>query len=312
MTTRHQKTPSRGLTTEVNKHRLELLLFGLKGQQQYGVNVFKIREIMTLPPVTIMPRQHPSVIGVVHLRGRAVPVFDLAVAMGRSPLPRDEHTKLLVTEYNSSVQAFVVSRVEKIVNMDWSDVKPPPAGSGKSHFLTAITEHDGKLVEVIDVERILAQVQPPETDVPDGVLDQTIMEQAAGLDVLMVDDSTTAITQTKRTLEPFGLVIHTATDGAKGLAQLQAWAAQPDDFSGRLLCVITDAEMPVMDGYTLTQKIREDPALKDLYVILHSSLSGQFNQRLAEKAGCDTSLSKFNPEALALLIQDRLREMLTS
>jgi len=160
------------------------------------------------------------------------------------------------------------------------------------------------------VERILAQVQPPATDVPDGVLDQSIMAHANGLEVLMIDDSTTAIAQTKRTLEPFGLTIHTAKDGRSGLNMLQALAKEDQPVAERLLCVITDVEMPVMDGYTLTQKIREDAELKDLYIILHSSLSGRFNKDLAEKAGCDTYLTKFDPEALGLLIQNRLHEAL--
>lgn len=297
---------------QANINQLELLLFTLKGSQYYGINVFKVREIMHLPPVTVMPGQLPSVIGVVYLRGAAVPVFDLSAAMGRSPLRRDEETRLIVTEYNARVQAFVVSKVDKIVYMAWNDVIPPPAGSGKGHFLTAIAHRDDTLIEIIDVERILAQIQPPNTKVPDGVLDQSIMAHANGLEVLMIDDSTTAITQSRRTLEPFGLTIHTAKDGRSGLTMLQALTTEDQPVSKRLLCVITDVEMPVMDGYTLTQKIREDPALKDLYIILHSSLSGRFNKTLAEKAGCNTYLTKFDPEALGLLIQHRLQEVLLS
>lgn len=294
------------------QNRLELLLFKASGNQMYGINVFKVREVMTLPGMTRMPGQHPSVVGVVHLRGQTTPVFDMAVALGRPPVDKQEDIKLLVTEFNGSAQAFKVSSVEKIINLEWSAMKRPPPGSGRSNFLTAVADVDGVMVEIIDVERILAAVQPPDTHVPEDSIDQSIMAFADGQEILMVDDSTTAITQTRRTLEPFGLQIHTAKDGAEGLRALRELADDSTPVHERLLCVITDAEMPVMDGYTLTRKIREDESLRHLFVILHSSIDGRFNRSMVENSGCDTYLTKFDPQALALIIQGRLGSALAS
>jgi two-component system chemotaxis response regulator CheV len=125
--------------------------------------------------------------------------------------------------------------------------------------------------------------------------------------VLLVDDSPTGIAQLKDTLSQLDLTLHVATDGLRGLKQLQAWADEDPNIAQRLLMVITDAEMPEMDGYRLTSEIRKDPRLRDLYVVLHTSLSGNFNKAMVEKVGCDGFLSKFQPDQLVEVVRERLR-----
>ena len=294
-------------TNLVGQNRLELLLFSLRGRQTYAINVFKVREVLSLPKMTVMPHQHPNIHGVVHLRGMAVPVYDLSRSIGMRPLEIGPDATIIVTEYNSSVQAFVVGSVDHIVNMNWEDIKPPPSGSGRHHFLTAITHDEDRIVEIIDVEKVLSEVQPAETEIPDGLLEDEVLEQATGREVLIVDDSLTALAQARATLESIGIVVHQATDGAKGLEKLKAWAGSGDTVSDRLLMLITDAEMPVMDGYMLTTEVRRDPQLRDLFIVLHTSLSGSFNEAMVRKVGCDAFLSKFRPEDLARLVQDRIR-----
>ncbi|MCH8550665.1 MAG: chemotaxis protein CheV [Natronospirillum sp.] len=294
-------------TNLVGQNRLELLLFNLRGQQAYAINVFKVREVLALPKVTVLPHQHPNIHGVVHLRGMSIPVYDLSRSIGMRPLDITEESTIIVTEYNSSVQAFVVGSVDRIVNMNWEDIKPPPSGSGRHHFLTAITHNEGRIVEIIDVEKVLSEVQPAPTEIPSGILADEVVAQAAGREVLMVDDSLTALSQARTTLESIGIVVHQATDGAKGLEKLKSWSLAGEKVSEKLLMLITDAEMPVMDGYMLTTEIRRDPALQDLFIVLHTSLSGSFNEAMVKKVGCDAFLSKFRPEDLANLVQERIR-----
>lgn len=296
-------------TNLVGRNRLEILLFNLRGSQLYAINVFKVREVLALPKVTVLPHQHPSIHGVVHLRGMAVPVYDLSGAIGMRPIPIDENSTIIVTEYNSSVQAFVVGSVDRIVNMNWEEIKPPPSGSGRHHFLTAITHTDDKIVEIIDVEKVLSVVQPANPVIPEGLLDEEVVRHAADMEVLMVDDSHTALGQAKSTFESIGIKVHTATDGAKGLAKLREWADAGEDVPDKLLMLVTDAEMPVMDGYMLTTEVRRDERLKDLFIVLHTSLSGSFNEAMVKKVGCDAFLSKFQPEELAELVQKRIREV---
>ncbi len=138
-------------------------------------------------------------------------------------------------------------------------------------------------------------------------MEDEILAAANGMEILMVDDSPTAISQVRQTLEPIGIVLHTATNGKEGLQVLKDWVETGLHVPEKLLMLITDAEMPEMDGYSLTSAIREDPNLKDLFVVLHTSMSGNFNKAMVEKVGCDDFLSKFQPKLLAELVERRVR-----
>jgi two-component system chemotaxis response regulator CheV len=254
-----------------------------------------------------MPHRHSSVCGVVNLRGQTLPVVDLSRAIGLRPLVPDERSTIIVTEYNRTVQAFLVGGVDRIVNLNWEAVMPPPTTAGRQHYLTSITKVDDELVEVIDVEKVLAEIVPYDTSISAERLADPILERARGREVLCVDDSSVALSQLRETLSQLGLKIHTASDGLKGLNMLKAWADAGEVLTDKLLMVFTDAEMPEMDGYRLTTEIRHDPRLRDLYVVLHTSLSGSFNLAMVQKVGCDNFLSKFQPEKLVDVIQDRLK-----
>lgn len=294
-------------TQLVGQNRFEILMFRLSGRQRFAINVFKVQEVLTLPQLTILPGAHPNVVGVIHLRGRAIPVYDLARSIHLRPVPINEDATVIVSEYNSSVQAFLVGSVDRIVNLNWDSVLPPPKGAGREHYLTAVTQVEDEIVEIIDVEKVLAEVQPSRSDVSAEITQDYQPELAAGKTVLMVDDSPTAISQAKATLQSLGLVVHTCNNGEEGLKLLQTWAEEESKLHEQLLMVITDAEMPVMDGYRFTTEIRKDNRLKDLYVILHTSMSGSFNDAMAEKVGCNAFLSKFKADELAKVTIERLK-----
>ena len=295
-------------TKLVGQNRLELLTFRLRGSQLFAINVFKVQEVQQLPRLNLLPKSDPVVVGVTTVRGKTIPVIDLSMAIGRSAITRDENANIIVTEYNRSVQAFLVGSVDRIVNLNWDEVIPPPSASGTSHYLTAITRIDDQIVEIVDVERVLAQVVTFDTGVSQDILDQQLFEYAGQLEVLLVDDSSVAIEQAKGTLQQLGVKITVETDGLKALQRLQAWRDEGIDVHDRLLMVITDAEMPEMDGYRLTTEIRDDPAFKDLYVILHTSLSGVFNKSMIEKVGANDFLPKWEPDTLAMMVQEHLRQ----
>lgn len=192
---------------------------------------------------------------------------------------------------------------------------PDPAstqGRWTQSFLTAITQLDDQIVEILDVERVLADIVPYETSVSEDILDHELVEEAKRrqLKILLVDDSSTAMTQVKSALSNIGIELIYRQDGLKGLNYLKGLVADGVDVYQELFMVITDAEMPEMDGYRLTHEIRKDPNLKDLRVLLHTSLSGNFNEAMVKKVGCDGFLSKFQPDELAEKIQGYLREAL--
>jgi two-component system chemotaxis response regulator CheV len=299
-------------TRLVGENRLELLMFRLRGRQLFAINVFKVQEVVKVPILRAVPHSHPHIKGVAYLRGQTVPVIDLSAAIGSGALTDMTNANLIVAEYNRSVQAFLIGAVDRIINLNWELILPPPKGTGRSHFLTAITRLDDQLVEILDVERVLADIIPYNTQVSKEVLDAELATEAKKrkLKVLMADDSPTAVRQVQATLQNLGIDVIYVQDGLQALKQLQQWVREGRSIDDEIFMLITDAEMPEMDGYRLTAEVRKDPALKNLYVVLHTSLSGSFNKAMVEKVGCDDFLSKFQPDELAKVVQKRLREII--
>jgi len=295
-------------TQLVGQNRLELLLFRLNGSQMYGINVFKVREVLQCPKLTELPKRNPVVRGIAHIRGGTISVMDMALAMGSAPLENVDDCFVIISEYNMAVQGFLVEGVERIVNLNWKDVHPPPRGTGKNNYLTAVTEVDNKIVEIIDVEKILAEVSPMNEMIGEGIIQEdkvaTTIQQE--LSVLIADDSSVARKQIKRCVEKLGINTHVVNDGKQALDHLNALVEEGIDPTDRYVLLISDIEMPEMDGYTLTASIRDNPRLSSLYVVLHTSLSGIFNQAMVEKVGANDFLAKFKPDELATLVQNRI------
>ncbi len=140
-------------TQLVGQNRLELLLFRLQGRQRFGINVFKVREVLQCPALTSMPKSNPLIRGVAHIRGQTISVIDMSLAVGGPPIQDIRNCFIVIAEYNRSVQGFLVSAVERIVNMNWEKIMPPPSGAGRYSYLTAVTEIENELVEILDVEK---------------------------------------------------------------------------------------------------------------------------------------------------------------
>ena len=294
-------------TQLVGENRLELLMFRLEGPQIYAINVFKVQEVQRMPKLTKVPKSHQVVVGVTHCRGSTIPVIDLSAAIGMAPVANRETANIIITEYNQTIQAFMVGGVDRIINMNWGEITPPPQGTGCHHYLTAITQVTEDIVEIIDVEKVLSEINAYNVTISEGVLEEGILEKTAGMHALVVDDSSVARNQAGNILKQLGITVHFATDGAKGLALLKEWADDGFDFDREFLLLVTDAEMPQMDGYRLTAEIRKNPQLKNMFITLHTSLSGSFNKSMTQKVGCDEFLSKFQPDELARVVQERVR-----
>ena len=287
-------------------NRLELLLFRIGGTQMFGINVFKVQEVIQCPPLTRLPNAHRVVRGVAHMRGKTVSVIDLAMAVGRPPSTDPNECYVIVTEYNRRIQGFLVAAVDRIVNMNWEEILPPPKGSSARSYLTAVTRVDNKLVEIIDVEKVMAEVIGEKLEITDDV-----GSGAEGGEyprrILVADDSSVARNQVKRTLEQLGFEATLARNGREALSVLKKWADE-GDVHEQICMVISDVEMPEMDGYTLTTEVRKDPRLQKLYILLHTSLSGVFNNAMVKKVGADKFIAKFEPNELARGVNAALDE----
>ena len=296
-------------TQLVGQNRLELLLFRLDGSQLYGINVFKVKEVLQCPNLTIMPKSSPVVRGVANIRGGTLPILDLS---GRRGLDDIKNSFVIITEYNSKIQGFLVRSVERIINMNWESIHPPPKGTGRAHYLTAVTRVDNQLVEIIDVEKILAEVAPTSEVISEGVIDSETQAKAMSRRVLIVDDSSAARKQVKRCLESVGLEVVALNDGRQALDYLHKMLDEGKQPNEEFLMMISDIEMPEMDGYTLTAEVRHDPRMQKMHILLHTSLSGVFNQAMVKKVGADDFLPKFKPDELASRVVERINSVCAS
>ncbi len=288
-------------TQLVGQNRLELLLFRLRGRQIYGINVFKVKEVLQCPRLSSIPNSRQVVRGVAHIRGETIPIIDLSMAIRLPGIPQEELASsfVIITEYNRKTQGFLVTGVDRIMNMNWEDILPPPKGAGKDVYLTAVTRIDDKLVEIIDVEKILAEVSPLGEDVTEAVLSKSADRVPGHLPVLVVDDSSVARRQIERCLTAIGMEVVTRNDGKQAYEYLKEITADGSRARDHFSLIISDVEMPEMDGYTLVTKVKNDPAMGDIFVMLHTSLSGVFNQAMVKKVGADDFMAKFSPDELA-------------
>ncbi|MCQ4326254.1 chemotaxis protein CheW [Stutzerimonas stutzeri] len=295
-------------TQLVGQNRLELLLFRLEGEQLYGINVFKVKEVLQCPRLTIMPKSGRVVRGVASIRGNTLPILDLSLATGKPALADLQNSFAVITEYNNRTLGFLVRSVERIVNMNWEEILPPPKGAGRDHYLTAVTHVDNRLVEIIDVEKVLAEAAPTSEQVSPNVVDAETQARALSCRVLVVDDSSVARKQIVRCLENIGVEVVTLNDGREALDYLKRMADDGKRPAEEFLMMISDIEMPEMDGYTLTTEVRQDSRMQDMHILLHTSLSGVFNQNMVKRVGADDFLAKFQPDDLAARVVERIRK----
>ena len=299
-------------TNLAGANRLEVLLFSLGSDREsekeevYGINVFKVREVLHVPTITKAPDMPEAVVGMVSLRGTMVPVIDLADFCDIDT--ETENRVMIVTEYNKHMQGFLVHSVENILRLEWSDVREPPPMmmNTRGGLITAVTELDDKrIVMIMDVEKVLADTAGFGSD--DSVFDAIPPLDVEGT-ILFADDSSTARKQVHDTIERLGLHGIPCKNGREALDRLKDIASKAES-EGRpvtdyVQAVITDVEMPEMDGYVLTKSIKSDARLSVLPVLMHSSLSADANVALGKGVGADMYVAKFDPVDLSNKIRD--------
>ncbi|MBU3022149.1 chemotaxis protein CheV [Aestuariibacter sp. A3R04] len=295
-------------TQLVGQNRLELLLFRLNGRQRFGINVFKVREVLQCPPLTAMPKLNSLVRGIAHIRGQTISVIDLSMATGGRRIENLDTAFIVIAEYNRSVQGFLVGAVERIINTNWDAIMPPPQGTGRASYLTAVTEVENELIEILDVEKILNEISPLKTDVSDDIASTLDTSGSTNKIIFIADDSSVARSQVKKALTALGLEIEVAKNGLEALNRLKEIAEETGDVTDKVGVLVSDIEMPEMDGYTLTAEIKNTPELQKLHVVLHTSLSGVFNQAMVQKVGADDFIAKFHPDELATAVNKWLKK----
>ncbi|MDL2353647.1 MAG: chemotaxis protein [Pseudomonadota bacterium] len=318
MKTVQQEVDERSTLTGSNK--FELLLFRLGTDQNgarselFGINIFKIREIVAMPAVTAIAGAMPHVLGVVNLRGAIIQVLDLPAIAGC--VPESGLNIMLVTEFARTTQAFAVESVEEIVRLDWNCVMSAERSAGNGGLVTSIArlEDDGggaRLAQVLDLETILRNLTP--TDRPDvnpGTIGPAIRLKPGAV-ILAADDSVVARALIERGFDAVGLPFIMTKTGKEAWDQLHSIAEQAEaegkSVYDKVAMVLTDIEMPEMDGFTLTRSIKKSTRFHHLPVVIHSSLSGTTNEQHVKSAGADAYVAKFSADDLASAIRSVLR-----
>ena len=296
-------------------NRLEVLLFSLGKdktsgrEEKFGINVFKVREVMRSPSIVRAPDMPPGVEGMVSLRGTMIPVVDLAHFCD---MQVDEKPQsLIVTEYNRTMQGFLVHNVDQILRMEWNQIKVPPSMMSHRHggLINAVAElDDGSIIMMMDVEKVLEETSKQGSD---PLLFDGIMSMDSNATVFFADDSSVARKQIEQTLAKMELKHIGAINGKDAWQKLNDLAERAKvtgkPVSSLIQVILTDIEMPEMDGYVLTRMIKQDKRFEGIPVIMHSSLSAEANVNLGKSVGADGYVAKFNPTELAAAIAPSIK-----
>ncbi len=295
---------------EAGTNELEIVEFHLDelepdGQTQYkgyyGVNVAKVLEIIRLPKVTELPEvRHKSVLGAFNLRSQIIPLVDLSAWLGKKRIDT-EAPKVIVTEFNNVTTAFQVSGVNRIHRISWEEVEPPNTyvSNLTRNTITGVVKLEGRIIFLLDLERIVGDLNPQLA----LRLDEAVDWNAGGrYRALVADDSTVIREMLKDLLTRAGFEVETVTNGREAWERLEdikrKAEAEGKSVDSYVQCVVSDIEMPQMDGHNLCKRIKDDPMLKHLPVLLFSSLITDKLRHKGEAVGADEQISK--PEVTAL------------
>ncbi|SAL71241.1 CheW protein [Caballeronia choica] len=295
----------------------ELLLFRLgeapdsAQRELYGINVFKVREILAMPAITAVAGAKPEILGVADIRGQIIPVIDLAKVTGCRP--KHGPKILLVTEFARTTQGFAVEEVDDIARLEWNQVLSAESHSS-GRTVTSFARLDGnvdgsRLAQVLDVERIVRDVLPSrDAEITEASTGRVKLKPGAR--VLAADDSGVARSLIEQSLTAMGVPFVMTKTGQEAWNVLQSAQkkAQADgtDIADQIALVLTDLEMPEMDGFTLTRRIKADAGLQSIPVVIHSSLSGSANEQHVRRVGANAYVSKFVAAELASVMREAL------
>ncbi|EJK4622928.1 chemotaxis protein CheV [Salmonella enterica] len=305
-------------------NRFELLLFRLgtslheQKSELFGINVFKLREIVPMPAFTRPAGMKAPLLGMVNIRDQVIPVIDLPAVAGCKP--ETGLNILLITEYARSVQAFAVESVENIMRLDWQQVHTAEKAVNGRYITSIACLDDNKetnnLALVLDVEQILYDIVPSSHDLRATNLKTNKFYITPGAVAIVAEDSKVARAMLEKGLNAMGIPHQMHVTGKDTWERIQQLAqeaeAEGKPISEKIALVLTDLEMPEMDGFTLTRKIKTDERLKKIPVVIHSSLSGSANEDHIRKVKADGYVAKFEINELSSVIQEVLERAATN
>ncbi|PSW05191.1 chemotaxis protein [Photobacterium lipolyticum] len=273
-----------------------MLLFQLTQNQSFAIGTLKVKEIVPYTKLTSIPHSHPTVLGAASLRGVTLPVIDMAKAVGYPPLSKNEIKKcyIIITDCQRKLVGFLVRGINKITECNWHDIDAPPASLGNNVFVTGVTKVEDKLVQLLDVELLMSKIFPADPDSLHPVLTDIEREMLRPLKILLVDDSAVARRQLSQALDSISIPYFIATNGLDALNMMKRAAEAGEPFN----ILVSDIEMPGLDGYELAFEVQNNDKLNTIYIILHTSLSSEISVSQAHQVGAHEALTKFEANEL--------------
>lgn len=306
-----QSTSALPEVLKVGTNEMELVVFRMFSSQpdgtpeilDYGVNVAKVREIIPMPTLTKVPDMPSYAEALAEVRGEVIPIVDLGKWMKVNPPASMEiRLKVIVLEMLGTTVGMIVHEVERIRRIKWDQIKPPPSllqakHSGRVTGVTKIDDEGDSLLLILDLESVISEMGGlvHTQDVALGEIERVGKKKLNGT-VLIADDSSVARKILKDTLENAGLHVIEAVDGKKALDILEDFLSRIGDqpITDFVQLVISDVEMPEMDGLTFTKYVKNNPKLGMLPVMINTSLSGEENKEKAQGVGADGYMVKFD------------------
>jgi two-component system, chemotaxis family, chemotaxis protein CheV len=272
-----------------------LLLFKLSQLQSFALGTLKIQEIVPFQPLTQLPNADINIIGATSIRGQTISIIDMAAAVGYPPISDQEKAQcvIIITDCSRQHVGFLVRKIERIIECNWKKIDPPPSSLGSKTYITGVTRFDNKLIQLLDIELLLSQIFPDNdhhdvqiTGVQKGLLQNE--------NILLVDDSAVARKQLENALTRIDVPFKVCKNGNDALQVMKECAKKENPIS----ILVSDIEMPGLDGYELTFEVRSTEEIASTYIILHTSLSSEMSVDRAQQVGANNALTKFVAQSL--------------
>ena len=288
---------------KVGSNEMELVDFRILKEENdevyegiYGINVSKVREIIRVPSLTELPGTPEFIEGIFDLRDVVIPVVNLASWMGITPPDNvEKNSRVIITEFNNVLIGFIVHEAKRIRRINWNDIEPATFVSGSGSLdgskITGVTKIDGdSVLLILDLESVVQDLGLYEPDI-DNIPEE--LESFSGI-ALVLDDSSTARKIVKDALEKMGFRTVEAIDGQEGLEKLdEMYKTYGEDISTHLKIIVSDVEMPRMDGFHFAANVKEDIRFSNIPIVFNSSISDHFSENRGKEAGGEAYMVKF-------------------
>lgn len=272
-----------------------LLLFKLSTSQSFAIGTLKIQELVPYQALTKMPNTNQCILGVTHIRGTTLPIIDMAASVGYHAIPMTEYKDctIIITDCSRQHVGFLVRKIERIIECNWRNIDPPPDTLGSKTYITGVTEFDNIMIQLLDIELLLSEIyqSTDEQDIKISALDKGLLQHSR---ILLVDDSAVARHQLEKALTNIDIPFKVCKNSKDALDVMKQAAEKEEPID----ILVSDIEMPGLDGYELAFEVRNTKNIAKAYIILHSSLSSKMCIDKASQVGANIALTKFDAQSL--------------